>query len=255
MSNSYQTPDLASVLRTLAGLAPPNQQASNQQVQGPTFSQDPRLSSTFASYQQQVHEPSLSSLPSSVPAFHTGQHNVPKTKVVDPATIIEWSAGLRCVMRTVAKHDNVLQDIRRMIKVQHEHEEQWWKGREALIERQQARKEGQKKLDDVLKAVGGNVATGVTNTDPEELAKELEIFDLKVYRAQMQMVREMTTRLKGLGVPFFGTKTELVRVAGKALSEPTLFDGHEDEKTLIDEADLIKLQRKMLGILEDMCNE
>jgi hypothetical protein len=37
-----------------------------------------------------------------------------------------------------------------MIKVQHEHEEQWWKGREALIEKQKARKEGQKKLDDVL---------------------------------------------------------------------------------------------------------
>jgi hypothetical protein len=37
-----------------------------------------------------------------------------------------------------------------MIKVQHEHEEQWWEGRKALIERQKARKEGQKKLEDVL---------------------------------------------------------------------------------------------------------
>jgi hypothetical protein len=37
-----------------------------------------------------------------------------------------------------------------MIKVQHEHEEQWWQGRKALIERQAARKEGQKKLDEVL---------------------------------------------------------------------------------------------------------
>jgi len=70
-------------------------------------------------------------------------------------------------MRTVAKHDSILQEVRRvslfaidltgveahtyqMIKVQHEHEEQWWKGREALIEKQKSRKEGQKKLDDVL---------------------------------------------------------------------------------------------------------
>lgn len=37
-----------------------------------------------------------------------------------------------------------------MIKVQHEHEEQWWKSREALIERQKAREEGQKKIDEVL---------------------------------------------------------------------------------------------------------
>jgi hypothetical protein len=69
-------------------------------------------------------------------------------------------------MKQVAKHENILQDVRRvgfqvffphvafslfqMIKVQHEHEEQWWKGREALIERQKARQEGQKKLEDVL---------------------------------------------------------------------------------------------------------
>ena len=72
-------------------------------------------------------------------------------------------------MKTVAKHETMLQDIRRvsflfawcgkgigsadswkMIKNQHEHEELWFRGREALIEKQKVRKEGQKKLDDVL---------------------------------------------------------------------------------------------------------
>lgn len=99
------------------------------------------------------------------------------------------------------------------------------------------------------------MATGTTNTDPEELAKELETFDLKVYRAQMQMVREMTTKLKSLGVPFFGTKTELVRVTGKNVPDIPGFDGAKDEKPLIDEAELVKLQRKMLGILEDLCSD
>lgn len=37
-----------------------------------------------------------------------------------------------------------------MIDVSHEHERQWWAGREALIEKQKARVDGQKKLDDVL---------------------------------------------------------------------------------------------------------
>jgi hypothetical protein len=37
-----------------------------------------------------------------------------------------------------------------MIKVQHEHEEQWLNSRKALIEKQSAREEGQKKLDEVL---------------------------------------------------------------------------------------------------------
>jgi len=35
-------------------------------------------------------------------------------KVVDPATIVEWSAGLRCVMRTVAKHDQMIYEIRKV---------------------------------------------------------------------------------------------------------------------------------------------
>jgi L-rhamnose mutarotase len=37
-----------------------------------------------------------------------------------------------------------------MIKVQHEHEQEWWDAREALVKKQGARAEGQKKLDEVL---------------------------------------------------------------------------------------------------------
>lgn len=37
-----------------------------------------------------------------------------------------------------------------MIKTQHEHEVQWWAGRKALVEKQEARVEGQKHLDSVL---------------------------------------------------------------------------------------------------------
>lgn len=158
-----------------------------------------------------------------------------------------------------------------MIKVQHEHEEQWWEGRKALIERQKARKEGQKKLEDVLyvfspplsrndslttrrKAVGGSTTAGTSNTSPEELVKELETFDMKVYRAQMQMVKEMSAKLRSLGIPFFGTRTDLVRPAGK---EPSGMKGTVglEEKGMIDEVDLVKLQEKMLAILEDLCND
>lgn len=37
-----------------------------------------------------------------------------------------------------------------MIKQQDEHEQQWWTNRQALIAKQEARVEGQKRLDDVL---------------------------------------------------------------------------------------------------------
>jgi hypothetical protein len=37
-----------------------------------------------------------------------------------------------------------------MIKVQHQHETEWWDGLQSLIEKQDARVEGQKKLDEVM---------------------------------------------------------------------------------------------------------
>ena len=84
--------------------------------------------------------------------------------------------------------------------------------------------------------------------------KELETFDMKVYRAQMQMVKEMSAKLRSLGIPFFGTRTDLVRPAGK---EPSGMKGTVglEEKGMIDEVDLVKLQEKMLAILEDLCND
>ncbi|KAH8592445.1 hypothetical protein B0O99DRAFT_629756 [Bisporella sp. PMI_857] len=141
-----------------------------------------------------------------------------------------------------------------MIKSQHEHEQQWWKARQELIEKQKARTEGQKKLDEVLKLVGGATSEGATNTSPEELAKELETFDMKVYRAQTQMMREFTAKLKSLGVPFFGTKAELIKLAKEGAAD-TPPQGVKDGKVIIDEVELIQLQKKMITILEDLCAE
>ena len=103
MSSNNQTPDLASILKTLASLAP---QAQQQQVQPPP--QPHPLPTPFPAEQvwqqslAQATQPSYTPIPSAAP------------KVVDPATIIEWSAGLRCVMKQVAKHESILQDVRRV---------------------------------------------------------------------------------------------------------------------------------------------
>lgn len=79
---------------------------------------------------------------------------------------------------------------------------------------------------------------------------------MKVYKAQTQMVREMNGKLRNLGIPFFGTKSELVRIPGK--HDATNRAGTastEGEKDMIDEDELVELQKKMLNILEDMCND
>ena len=101
--------------------------------------------------------------------------------------------------------------------------------------------------------MGGSVTEGnSSNTSPEEMAKELETFDMKVHRAQTQMVKEMMAALRKLGVPFFGTRSDLVRVPGKEGRG----DGRDGQSMgMIDEVELINLQRRMLVILEDLCSD
>ncbi|CAG8977884.1 hypothetical protein HYALB_00001761 [Hymenoscyphus albidus] len=262
MSNyDYKAPDLASILAGLASLAPqpqpqPPQAPPPPQESGPSQVPVPyhQAQSTQPNHQyQQILQQQLEQASRSIQPGPPPVAAVPNP--IDPATITEWSAGLRCVMKTVARHENVMNDIRRMIKVQHEHEEQWFKGREALLERQVARKEGQKKLDEVMKAIGGAVSSNTPTNTTEELARELETFDMKVYKAQMQMAKEMTSKLRNMGVPFFGTRTELIRPMSHANTGRGDASKESGGKALIDEIELVKLQRKMLGILEDLCSD
>jgi hypothetical protein len=68
------------------------------------------------------------------------------------------------------------------------------------------------------------------------------------------MAKEFTSKLRNLGVPFFETKSELVRKAKKEAAGDGN-DGPKDEKGTIDEAELVKLQKRMLAILEDLCSD
>jgi hypothetical protein len=78
---------------------------------------------------------------------------------------------------------------------------------------------------------------------------------MKVYKAQLQMVKEMTAKLRSLGVPFFGIRSDLVRPIGKEANASSGTADPKDEKGTIDEVELVRLQRKMLAILEDLCSD
>jgi L-rhamnose mutarotase len=53
-------------------------------------------------------------------------------------------------MRTVAHNEDIQRRIRFLIQRQHDHERQWWTGREALLQKQSAREEKKRELDEVL---------------------------------------------------------------------------------------------------------
>ena len=163
---NYQAPNLASILANLASLS--SQSQSQPPPQTPARGEPDSLQSQTVPITQEQGPFGRSQTPPYLPPENDHYHQIwqqqlnkasqgvsesspaPSRKIVEPATILEWSAGLRCVMKTVAVHENVLNDIRRMIKTQHDHEDQWFRGREELIKKQAARAEGQKKLDEVM---------------------------------------------------------------------------------------------------------
>jgi hypothetical protein len=145
-----------------------------------------------------------------------------------------------------------------MIRTEHSHSAQWFAGRLALLQKQAAREEGQKKLDEVIKAVGGTVlpsSTGLTALAPIDPVDELRVYDMKVWKAQAQMVTEFSQRLKALGVPFFGVPSGMVRRRGEAPSTPGAGDGKGEGTTegkRIGEEELVALQRRMVDLLRDL---
>ena len=119
MASNPATPDLASILATLSALAPP---ASGQNLGNPQnvpSVQNARDVRDHAGvYQQQG--------PATTQSFYglnAGAHmqsgvnrEGPKTeaKVIDPATIIEWPAGLRCVMKIAAQNEGIVKEIKKV---------------------------------------------------------------------------------------------------------------------------------------------
>lgn len=149
-SHDSNVPDLASVLRTLSACTPASQPA-------------PSLAQNASS----AHHASLPASPSwpALAAEHIAQAptatpNNAKTDLPDPSAITAWPAALKYVMRTVAQNEALQHRIRRLIQTQHDHERKWWETREALLNKQKTRAERKKKLDEVLRSVGGTVTTG-----------------------------------------------------------------------------------------------
>lgn len=80
---------------------------------------------------------------------------------------------------------------------------------------------------------------------------------MKVYKAQTEMVDAMSTDLAAMGVPFFGTKSHLIKDAKPkdskihiAVMEPISNDDSDGKRITKDE--LLGLQKRMLQFLEDM---
>jgi hypothetical protein len=175
-AEGYNSADLTSVLRTLSALSN-NQSHQDYQNNPPSvhISSHSPVQQRTQDEEDDPYEPAEASPPFPVAQVHsnhstyqrtTGAHapsakaplhpNAPSS-IADSSSITTWPAALRHVMREVSQNEDAQRRIRRLIQSQHDHERQWWQGREALLKKQKARVEKKKELDAVLRSVGAPV--------------------------------------------------------------------------------------------------
>jgi hypothetical protein len=92
-----------------------------------------------------------------------------------------------------------------------------------------------------------------------ELAAEIAAYDLKVHAAAVKMSDALMAELRGMGIPFFTLRRDLVLdSSGTEESSSSLRQNQIDSTSAsvpITRAELIKLQQRMLELLEDLCKE
>ncbi|CAI7617576.1 unnamed protein product [Penicillium palitans] len=238
----YNASDLNSVLSTLSSLASQGQGSSNQHVPTP------------------IHPPKIilsKSKPSEDPRPPQSRITRPSTSTSasDSSTITTWPAALKHVMRTVGQNEETQARIRGVIRSQHRHEQQWFQAREALLKQQQGRPEKQRELDAVLRSIGAPVKEDDGSTE-KELAAEIATYDAKVHKAAVQMGDAIIAELRGLGIPFFTLRKELVednpsKIEGTQSRSQTESTGTTSSP--ISKSELVNLQQRMLELLEDLC--
>ncbi|MCJ1392176.1 hypothetical protein MMC18_005043 [Xylographa bjoerkii] len=284
-SNNYVPPDIASILRSLAATASNNPtlplpvhlteavSAPSSQLDGsPEHGVDLDLDigleegeydpndALLPIAEQGTQLPLLShavTFPDPISAVSTSGNTqfIPKAAPVDPRSITTYPAALRHITKIVARNEATMSRVRKLIVSQHQHERQWWDGREALVKQQGEREEGRKKVEDVLKSMGGKVSSQVTGPTPAEDAAELTRYDKKVHRACTDMVNATRAELQAMGIPSFGILHELVLRHGEESRGIDDEVRKDDGKQRLNQEEVLELQKKVLYLLEDLCEE
>ncbi|KAF7527107.1 hypothetical protein PCG10_003308 [Penicillium crustosum] len=237
----YNASDLNSVLSTLSSLASQSQGSSNQHA--PTPIHPPKIISSKSKPSEDPRPQPRITRPST------------STSASDSSTITTWPAALKHVMRTVGQNEETQARIRGVIRSQHRHEQQWFQAREALLKQQQGRPEKQRELDAVLRSIGAPVKEDDGSTE-KEFAAEIATYDAKVHKAAVQMGDAIIAELRGLGIPFFTLRKELIednpsKIEGSQPRNQTESTG--TSASPIAKSELVNLQQRMLELLEDLC--
>jgi hypothetical protein len=140
-----------------------------------------------------------------------------------------------------------------MMKTQRDNEMQWYTERQSLKRTQSNRAASTAAAHSILASLGTSFAKPASDTSPQvDKDAELLEFDRKVYAAQQSMEAGLTTELKGLGVPFFGVREDVVVKDGGAVVRSGGNGEDMNGSGKVTEEELRNLRRRMVGHLEDL---
>ncbi|KAL8756962.1 MAG: hypothetical protein Q9184_004337, partial [Pyrenodesmia sp. 2 TL-2023] len=211
-ADTYQPPDLATILQTLAAYAPPQTPFPSQ----PPLPYQPPPSQPFPDLEEgEEYDPSTFQ-PSLAPPLQPSQPLPPQ--LLQPATtptpprqpspssqashITTWPPALRHTTHLLSTSPSITSRLRHLITTAHTHEQQWHTGRQTLFRQLTTRSTNIKELDTVLSRLGANINNNFTaSAEAVDMEKELRVYDKKVYKAYREMVSATGVELERLRIP------------------------------------------------------
>lgn len=178
------------------------------------------------------------------------------TTAADASNITDWPTAIAHVMAHLLPDPTFASKIRRLITSQHAHERDWHEKRAAIEARHAGRSTSSAQLSSIFASLGvpqrpGTTATpGTSSAEGERLQSErdeLAAYDAKVYKQLLALAGDFDRQLRGLGVPFYAIRHELVVL--EEGRERQVGNGEVVGKR-VDKGELRELQRRMLGWLE-----
>lgn len=92
--------------------------------------------------------------------------------------------------------------------------------------------------------------------DTNEEKLELGEYDRKVHQASVQMADALMADLRGMKIPFFVLQKSLIQEQDTSENTSQYLNAEGDaSSSKLTKSDLADLQRRMLGLLEDLCKE
>ncbi|CZT15826.1 uncharacterized protein RCC_01662 [Ramularia collo-cygni] len=184
----------------------------------------------------------------------TSSGNASPKPMIDPASITQWQEALRCVTKIAAQNAQFAGCIKRMMQDQKTHEMRWYTERQNLKQIQSNRCASAANAQKILSSLPAFCSPPLNDKEHKQVDKAAELaeFDRKLYAAQQAMEAGMTTEMKRLGVPFFGTDPSLILEDGRDSPVEPLPEGHPKFSPFVTETQLLMLRRKMMAHLEDL---